>query len=267
MKRICYTKGILTVAMAAILTIGLVPLAGAATPNPTSAVLMPRVFNDCPASTLTQLNNYPAEISFLDQGSSCFGYANLHLWRFSVDGTNEVLFPNRCAFKFSADLVVSGDGEGEAGLQIAPWWSESDGRINCRTTDGEIACFGGRLPFYSFTATYGLNYVKGDTIHLEMEYNAHELTSASPGTIIYTVVYGGMTYSSGPLAFDAGTISEGYGGWGILDAAKVGGHVQVLWQNGGPDTSLHAQWLNIQYAEQPVPVETSTWGKIKTQYN
>ena len=33
---------------------------------------------------------------------------------------------------------------------------------------GEIACFGGRLPFYSFTAAYGLHYVPGTAIWMQI---------------------------------------------------------------------------------------------------
>jgi hypothetical protein len=269
MKRICYTKGILTVAMAAILALGIVSVVAAATPNPNSAVLLERVFNDCPASALTSLNNYPAEVSFDDIGSNCFGYANLHCWRFSEDGSTPAAFENGSSFEFSADLVVTGDGEGEAGLQVRPWWSESDGRFNCRTTDGEIACFGGRLPFYSFTASDGLHYVKGDTIHLAINYQPHCLTSGCPAEITYSLVYGGTSYSSGPLAFDEGNPAEDppHGLWGMLTPAYVGGHDQVLWQTGGPGSELHVQWLNITFAEQPVPTEPTTWGKVKTLYN
>ena len=77
------------------------------------------------------------------------------------------LFANNGGFRFSADLTISGDGEGEAGLQISPWWSQLvDGVFNVRTTDGEIACFGGRLPFYSFTGSHGVTYVKGTTVRI-----------------------------------------------------------------------------------------------------
>ena len=94
-------------------------------------------------------------------------------------------------------------GHGEAGLQISPWWSQDvDGRLNVRTTDGEIACFGGRLPFYNFTASHGINYTKGNTIHVEIRYEPNGLSQADPGTIQYTVGYLGQTYSSGVLAFE-----------------------------------------------------------------
>ena len=67
---------------------------------------------------------------------------------------------------FSADVTLSGTGDGEAGLQISPWWSPNvDGRFNVRTPDGEVACFGGRLPFYSFTGDQGRVLREGDDRH------------------------------------------------------------------------------------------------------
>ncbi len=69
----------------------------------------------------------------------------------------------------AADLQITGLGQGEAGLRCSPWWSPNvDGRFNVRVGDGEIAVFGGRLPFYSFTGSHGINYVRGDVIHLEI---------------------------------------------------------------------------------------------------
>ena len=94
---------------------------------------------------------------------------------------NDAVFTNDSNFHVAADLVISGTGEAESGLQVAPWWSQNvDGRFNVRTTDGEIACFGGRLPFYTFTGNYGLTYVKGDMIHLEVTYLANDVNQNNP---------------------------------------------------------------------------------------
>lgn len=219
-----------------------------------SAVAMfPRVFNDCPSSELTVVNAYPALISFDDEMLDCFGFANLHVWRFSDDGVTARQFQNYSNFSFGADVVISGDGNGEAGLQISPWWSPYvDGRFNIRTPDGEIACFGGRLPFYSFTADQGLHYVKGDPIHLSMTYHPHLLNAAHPATIEYGVVYGGMTYSSGELPFDMGNAGEDppHGLWGMLSPAYAGGHFQPRLGNGVP-VGVQATWSNLTYSETP----------------
>jgi hypothetical protein len=268
MKRNCYYNSILVTALVALLAVLVVPVVSA-TPTPNSAVIKERIFNDCLISTLTSTNLYPASITILDEGNSCFGFANLHNWRFSEDSVNPVPFVNGDSFSFSADLVISGDGEAEAGLQIAPWWSpDVDGRFNVRSTDGEVACFGGRLPFYSFTGSHGVTYVKGTSIHLYVRYNPAGLSAEAPATIEYSLTYGANTYSSGPLPFDEGNPAEDppHGVWGMLTEAWVGGYVQVLWQAGGPDSAAQAEWSNILFSDEPVPTKDTTWGRIKTQY-
>ena len=131
-------------------------LAGAAfaTPAPNSAHLDLRIFNDCPLSTLTPTNAYPASISILDvMNPACVGFANLHTWSFSEDGgATNALFVNGSNFHYCADVAMDGQGTGEAGLRFGPWWSPlTDGKFMINGTTGEVACFGGRLPFYSFT--------------------------------------------------------------------------------------------------------------------
>ena len=246
-------------------------IATATTPAPNSAVIQTRIFNDCPTSILTETNSYPSLISILDERLDCGGFANLHNWRFSEDGVTPVDFDNDSNFTFGASLTISGTADGEAGLQVSPWFSQDvDGRFNIRTTDGEIACFGGRLPFYSFTGDHGLVYVKGTTIELSITYLANDLTAMDPATIEYRVEYGGSSYTSGQLAFDEGNPAEDrpYGLWGILQEARVGGHVQPFLQAGNPDAALQAEWGDIFFeSNDPVPVEQTTWGKIKAGFN
>ena len=247
------------------------PRAAVATPTPNSAVIYERVFNDCPWSVVTTGNSYPASLYIQDEILECPGFANLHVWHFSVDGVNSAVFENGSAFRYSFDLVISGTAEGEAGALIAPWWSPYvDGRFNVRTTDGEIACFGGRLPFYSFTVSHGINYVKGTTIHLQVTYLPHSLSMADPATIEYELDYNGGHYTSGPLPFDEGNPSEDppYGLWGILNDARVGGEFQVFLQAGNPNASVRADFTGIvfQNLDQMVPVESTTWGKVKSLY-
>ncbi len=239
----------------------------AATPDVNGAIVIERVFNDCPGSTLTVVNDYPWEIMIQDVGSNCYGWANLHVWRMAYDGA-EVLFPNDSAFRICGNLTITGDGAGEAGLQIGPWWSEADGRFQVRSTDGEIACWGGRLPFFSFTATFGVTYVKGNTINLCMTYLPGDLDESNPGTIQYQVFYDGMFYSSGRLPFDEGNPSEPYGLWGILDDAKVGGFFQPLWALGGnPNATIAATFNDICWQDlYAVPTEESSWGQVKSLY-
>lgn len=235
----------------------LVPvLTQASTPLPNSAVFNLRVFNDCPLSVVTTNNSYPASISIADENpGTCFGYANLHNWRFSENGVTEAVFNNDAAFQFGADLVISGTGDGEAGLQISPWWSQDvDGRLNVRTTDGEIACFGGRLPFYSFTANHGLHYVKNTPIRLEVIYDPNGMTAADPASIQYRVFYGGTQYNSGEILFDEGNPSEDppYGLYGILNDSRVGGHLQYFLSAAPPPHGIVATWTNVYF----IPLDT-----------
>ena len=67
-----------------------------ATPAPNSAVLIPRVFDDCPLSILSTTNNYPSLINFNDDKGAvpCGGFANLHVWRYSADGVTPAVFNN-----------------------------------------------------------------------------------------------------------------------------------------------------------------------------
>ena len=246
-----------------------------ATPNPSMAVVKTRIFNDCPSSTVSSTNTYPSSISITDADNFCFGFANLHDWLLSDDGVNPTGFPNNSAFSLECDFMLDGTGNGEGGLHLGPWWSpDVDGVLNLRTTDGEIACFGGRLPFYSFTGAYGLHYVKGTTVHLKLEYHQNGLSALTPATIEYSIVIGGTPYTSGRLNFDMGNPAEDppHGLWGNTNDGFAGGSYKIFLPNLDPAPQaydLTATWSNIGYTNldsQPVPAKTSTWGRLKTLY-
>ncbi len=266
MKRITPRSFVTGATLALVAAVGLVVSAVAApNPVPNSAIVKTRIFNDCPTSTITVTNNYPSSVKIEDAHLDCFGFANLHNWHFSADGgATSAQFDNNSSFRFSADVAINGSGDGEAGLQISPWFSpDVDGRFNIRTPDGEIACFGGRLPFYSFTAAFGLHYAKGQTIRLGMEYDPHSLNAGAPGTIIYTVDYQGTSYTSGPLPFDQANPAEDppHGLYGILNTAQVGGYFQPRLAN-GVDVTTAASWNNIAYSTTPVPNSAVTRTRI-----
>lgn len=244
----------------------------AAAPAVNSAIIKTRIFNDGPGTTLSTVNSYPASISITDvNGPGYLGFANLHVWRFSTDGATEAVFVNGDAFRFCADLTLSGEGQGESGLQIAPWWDlNADGFFNVRTTDGEIACFGGRMRFYSFTVPEhgGLHYVKGTPIHLECIYLPNGLSSASPATIEYKLTYASTNYSSGPLPYDQGNPLEDppHGLWGILSPTNVGGHLKFFLSQSPQGTGLTAEWSNICYDPLTVAVQPAAWGAVKNLF-
>ena len=251
-------------------------LAGAAfaTPAPNAAHLDLRIFNDCPLSTVTPTNLYPGSISILDvMHPACVGFANLHSWSFSEDGgATNTLFVNGSNFHYCADVVIDGQGQGEGGLRFGPWWSPlADGRFMINSEAGhvpagEVACFGGRLPFYSFTANFGVSYVRGTTVHMEITYAAHGLTAADPATIQYQYVDASGTYNSPALPFDEGNPAENppHGLWGCLHDAMVGGYFQPRANSGA---ALACTWSNICFENLDVtPTQGSTWGRIKTLY-
>lgn len=239
----------------------------AAAPDPDGVVIHERVFNDCPGSVLTTVNSYPAYISFHDAELSCGGFANRHAWRFSEDGgITDAVFDNADSFGFGAWMTISGTAEGEGGIQLSPWWSQQvDGSLSVSTETGAIICWGGRLPYFSFTSSYGLTYAKGDRIYLEIEYLANGLTAGDPATVEYKVNYGGE-YSSGPLPFDEGNPAEDppYGLWGCLNDARAGGYAMMFMQAGDPDAEVLVEWDGIQYlGESVIPSEPTSWGEVK----
>jgi hypothetical protein len=248
-----------------------VALAGAAfaTPSPNSAIVTLYTFDNCAISTVTPVNNYPASISIDDvMHPSCVGFANLHSWSFSEDGASASLFKNGSNFIFCADVTIDGPGTGEGGLRFSPWWSGFvDGRFMINADNGEIACFSGRLPYYSFTVAHGRTYVKGTTVFMQITYAANGLSSGSPATIQYRYTDGSGTYDSPVLPYDEGSTNpqeSAYGNWGCLHDARVGGYFQPRANTG---VGLTATWANICYTNTDVvPTVPSTWGRMKTLY-
>jgi hypothetical protein len=273
MKRIGYKT--LVGAFALTLTLGAAS-AQAYSVNPNGVHFITRIFNDCPASTVTTDGSaYPATVFIDDTLLPCSGFANLHVWQFSTDGgATGALIDNWADFSFTTTMVLGGnDANGsEAGVNIAPWWFVADGRINCRIPDGEIAAFGGRMPFYSWTdpSHGGLHYVANTPITLTMTYHHNGLTSASPGTIEYNVFYGGNNYPAGPFALDQGNPGEDppHGLWGILSPASAGGYLQARLDPGNFQSTMRATWTNTQYTNysSTTAAEKTSWGKLKSLY-
>jgi len=235
------------------------------TPAPNSAVIATRIWNDCPGSDLSTLNNYPAVVVIRDADDGCTG-TNFHNWSFSEDGITKAAFENCSHFKFGT-VVTLASPYGEAGLRLSPWWGpETDGKFMINA-GGEIACFGGRLPFYTFTGAYGLHYVPGTQIWMQITYDPNSLTAADPATIEYQVFYNGVGYSSGPLKYDEGNGAEGHGTWGNLYPSYAGGYVQAPNWNGGAAYNMVCSWENILFeGPSATPAATSTWGQLKSLY-
>src|SRR5439155_24847936 len=100
-------------------------------------------------------------------------------------------------FRFGADFKIDGAGQVEVFFLLSP--SSAEFFARCLLDDlpiCEIACFGGAIPFYSFTAGHNITYTKGTTIHLQLTYRGNHNTAGGPATIQYRVVYNGNTYDS-----------------------------------------------------------------------
>lgn len=250
----------------------LLATAAFATPLPNSAIFHLRVFNDCPTTILNTTNAFPGLVEIDDQNPpaqpQCVGFANLHTWRFSSDGINAIQFQNADAFEYSATVVLNGLGEG--GLSLSPWWSpDADGQFNCRTTDGEVACFGGRMPFFSFTGAFGLLYVNNTPIQLGITYLPRGLSAASPAQVVYSVRYASINYTSGLLNFDQGNPAEDppHGQYGALNPWYAGGHMKMFVNMPNQPQGMDGKWNDIQYLTNPVPAKKSTWSEIKKLYH
>ena len=79
---------------------------------PNGATIETRTFNDCPLSTVTTANNYPASVQITDvMDPACLGFVNLHSWSFSEDGgATAAVFNNNSNFRFGADFKIEGPG-------------------------------------------------------------------------------------------------------------------------------------------------------------
>jgi hypothetical protein len=265
MKRIGYSA----LALLAAATIVSIATSASATPSPNGAIVLEKLYGDCPISVVASVNAYPASISITDPWNPlCVGFANGHAWNFSGDGgATSLNLGNNGNYRFKSTVTLTGTGTLEAGIHIAPWWNNMDGRLQARIPDGEVAAFGGRLPFYSFTFNHGVVYVPGTPITLEIEYLANGLSSVSPATIQYTVTYNSATFSSPALPFDEGNTAENppHGLWGALDPALAGGVMQV--NNGSGGANYNATWTDIVFSNlDTTPVNEGSWGRLKVMY-
>ncbi len=224
-----------------------------------------RLFNDDSDSNATFVNNYPSSISISDQNVNGDGvggeFANRHNFRLTNGGVET--FSNATAFSFSSDVKIDGPGFAEGGLNISPWWSQQiDGNFMLNTGNHEVAIFGGRLPFYSFTANHGVKYFAGETVRCGVTYNPNGLSSGSPGTIEYTYTNGSGTYSSGLIAFDQGNPAEDppHGLWGLLNDYTVGGYYMPYIDSFAADPSSAITFSNMTYV--PAPASAALLGVV-----
>jgi hypothetical protein len=247
-------KGSMVLIAAAILCGGAI-----ASPDIDSAIIHERIWNDADYSTFTSGNLYPDLLWMDDAGLDDYGWANRHNFRLSDNGgISDAVFMNDDAFEFHATVTITGTAEVEGGLNLSPWWSQDvDGVFMLRTDDGMVECWGGRLPYYSFTAEHGVTYAKGTTVRLGMAYDPHSLTEEDPGTITYYYTDVDSTmYVSPELEFDMGNPDEDppYGLWGILNDARVGGWFMPKVNDQIPGNWGHIEFTDMVYIPEPAGV-------------
>jgi hypothetical protein len=227
-----------------------------ASPSIDSAIVHERIWNDADYSTFTFGNFYPSSLWMRDEGLDDYGWANRHNFRLSENGgISDAVFMNDDYFEFYADVMIDGTANVEGGLNLSPWWSQQvDGVFMLRTDDGMVECWGGRLPYYSFTAEHGVTYQKGTQVGLGMIYDPHSLTEEDPGTIQYFYRdIDGREYASPVLSFDMGNPAEDppYGLWGILNDARVGGWFMPKVNNQIPGNWGQIDFDNMVYVPEP----------------
>jgi len=240
-----------------------------ALPTVNSIMTETRIFNTCPSTSIAVIDAEFALIDIYESNNDCFGFANRHAWSFSGDNTTMAQFNNNDGFLFCATVTGSGTGDGELGLRLSPWWSQNvDGTFMLNTRSGEIAIFGGRLPFYRFSdPPHSQPYVKGTTVRLQIEYHPNGLSAVSPGTIQYSLTNANGFFQSPVLPFDEGNTAEDppHGLWGILQPSTAGGYVQGYNGQGTP-VDFRGTFANICYEAFPVPAAPTTWGRLKSDY-
>ncbi|QOJ00677.1 MAG: hypothetical protein HRU70_09305 [Phycisphaeraceae bacterium] len=141
-----------------------------------SGVLDLRRFNDFPTSELTVVNDGLNEISFRETfaAGTVGNFANKHLAYLSTDGSNAFGMSRSQSWMLMMDIRIdapAGSPRKEGAIQIEnprPGLGYTDeGRILV-ASDGEVAVFGGVMPFTGLGNVYTL----GTTAHMIFEFFA-----------------------------------------------------------------------------------------------
>jgi len=221
--------------IAAIALLAAVGSANAAVQDINSVQQANRIFDDFTTSSLTVTDNYAAsyrieESNFSDDGQGG-NFANKHGAFFSED-SGATRFDFDYGDSFNAKLTYVDNSSGidvEAGFLTDLFGFGFFGGL----PNGEVAAFGGTLPFHSF----GNIYTPGDTVDLSMNYIAGTAEGFDPSVIIYGVqINGGGWTSSGAIPFTNGEMGwpsafTQYIGFGAQFNNPIGGSADVTFSN------------------------------------
>lgn len=204
--------------------------AAAQVTNINSVVIQARQYNDYPGSTLSIVNSYPSLVSIHESQFGSGGFANLHRARFSENGVTARSFLNSEAFAISVDVNLSVGSTGprkEAGFRMDSFIG-GEGQF-MMASDGEVAAFGGPLPFYTFG---GGAYTPGTTVTLGMIYR--------PGPVS-TMEYLFNGTSSGEVAF--GNTENG-----VINGSDFGVYLQNQPNGNNPNDFGNVDYTNFSVA-------------------
>lgn len=225
------------VALSAVSAIALCAGSAVASPSTLNGVTdNTRIFDDFTTSNLNVTNNYASsvhltETDFADDGVGG-NFANKHAFWLSDDG-GATPFDFNYGDGFDFCVTVTDNSSGIGGVEVG---MSTDlfgfGFFGGGLGGGEVAAFGGTLPFHSFGA--GL-YTAGDDLGLRMTYRPGPAEFGSPkGTIEYQYqINGGGWTSSGQIVFtntEGGFPSGGFNqfiGLGAQFNNPIGGTADV----------------------------------------
>jgi len=181
----------------AILTACIAGSAMASVSDIASFVDQPRTFNDRPDSDLFYNSNYSpnaGSVTIRESSYGAGGFANRHIAFYGDNGGGKVDFDYGDGWDMKTTLRVNAADSVdnvETGFQIDLF---GFGLFGVLTGPGEIAAFGGPLPFHSFGAGV---YNIGDEVMLRMIHRpgAGEGNSSDPSTMEY--LYNNLTTGSG----------------------------------------------------------------------
>lgn len=176
-----------------------------------------RIFNDFPTTTLTTTNTFPSTLEFNEQfpAGVVGNFANKHVgWLSNDGGASRLGMTGSQSWTMSFDITMnaaSGVPRKEAGIEVhnpRPALGYVDEGQLLIASDGEVAIFGGVMPFTGMGSVYTL----GTTAHVTWQYFA-------PGTADPTLAAYQLTFSDAVT----GVHSSGLKLWGASEPDGTNG--------------------------------------------
>jgi hypothetical protein len=182
-----------------------------------------RIFNDFPTSSLVSTNAFPSLVYDEDFAAGTIGnFANKHVGYLSNDG-GATRFQNNYWQSWALDFTVkieapAGQPRKEAGIEVRnprPRLGYTDEGQVLIASDGEVAVFGGVMPFTGLGNVYTL----GTTASVKFEYFA-------PGTVDAVVGAYRLTFTDAVTGVHSSGLKlwglESDGLYGFNDGAEFG---------------------------------------------